>query len=130
MANLQNFELTLIHVFNLKARKVIKYVCIIFGQLNKLLQIANLVNLNVILVDSRDAGGGGRGRGRGCMCPPPQVLGYQLTLFRPRGADYAQHITTGPPSFWTMRRLCWFNFRRTGVHSYAVADELIHRFIL
>ena len=36
---------------------------------------------------------------------PPQVLGYQLTLFRPRGADYARHITTGPPSFWTMRRL-------------------------
>ena len=28
---------------------------------------------------------------------PPQVLGYQLTLFRPRGADYAHHITTGPP---------------------------------
>ena len=28
--------------------------------------------------------------------PPPQVLGYQLTLFGPRGADYARHITTGP----------------------------------
>ena len=39
------------------------------------------------------------------MCPP-QVLGYQLTLFGPRGADYARYITTGPPSFWTMRRLC------------------------
>ena len=28
---------------------------------------------------------------------PPQVLGYQLTLFKLRGADYARHITTGPP---------------------------------
>ena len=27
---------------------------------------------------------------------PPQVLGYQLTLFGPRGEDYARHITTGP----------------------------------
>ena len=43
---------------------------------------------------TRDAGGGGT------------VLGYQLTLFGPRGADYARHITTGPPSFWMMRRLC------------------------
>ena len=25
------------------------------------------------------------------------VLGYQLTLFGPRGADYACHITTCPP---------------------------------
>ena len=30
---------------------------------------------------------------------PPQVLGYKLTLFGPRGADYARHITTGPPIF-------------------------------
>ena len=29
----------------------------------------------------------------------PQVLGYQFTLFGPRGADYARHITTGPPIF-------------------------------
>ena len=29
----------------------------------------------------------------------PQVLGYQLTLFGPRGADHARHITTGPPKF-------------------------------
>ena len=36
----------------------------------------------------------------------PQVLGYQLTLFGPRGEDYARHITTGPPYFWTMRHLC------------------------
>ena len=36
--------------------------------------------------------------GRGGTCPP-QVLGYQLTLFGPRGADYARHITTGPPIF-------------------------------
>ena len=28
-----------------------------------------------------------------------EVLGYQLTLFGPRGADYARHITTGPPIF-------------------------------
>ena len=27
------------------------------------------------------------------------VMGYQLTLFGPRGADYAPHITTGPPIF-------------------------------
>ena len=27
------------------------------------------------------------------------VLGYQLTLFGPRGADYARHITTGPSIF-------------------------------
>ena len=34
------------------------------------------------------------------MCGPlPQVLGYQLTLFGPRGADYAPHIPTGPPIF-------------------------------
>ena len=33
-------------------------------------------------------------------------MGYQLTLFGPRGADYALHITSAPPSFWTMRRLC------------------------
>ena len=26
-------------------------------------------------------------------------MGYQLTLFGPRGADYAHHITTGPPIF-------------------------------
>jgi hypothetical protein len=26
-------------------------------------------------------------------------LGYQLTLFGPRGAYYARHITTGPPIF-------------------------------
>ena len=31
--------------------------------------------------------------------PPPQVLGYQLTLFVPRGADYARHVTTCPPIF-------------------------------
>ena len=39
----------------------------------------------------RDAGGGGGGH------VPPQVLEYHLTLFGPRGADYARHITTGPP---------------------------------
>ena len=39
----------------------------------------------------RDAGGGGAG-----VPPPSQVLGYQLTLFGPRGADCARHITTGP----------------------------------
>ena len=30
---------------------------------------------------------------------PPQVLGYRLTLFGPRGADYARHITMCPPIF-------------------------------
>ena len=33
-------------------------------------------------------------------------LEYQLTLSGPRGADNARHITIGPPSFWTMQRLC------------------------
>ena len=32
------------------------------------------------------------------MCPP-QVLGYPLTLFGPRGADYARHSTKCPPIF-------------------------------
>ena len=31
--------------------------------------------------------------------PPSQILGYQLTLFGPRGADYVRHITTAPPIF-------------------------------
>ena len=44
---------------------------------------------------TRDAGGGGGAGGH----VPPQNLGYQLTLFGPRGADYARHITTGPPIF-------------------------------
>jgi hypothetical protein len=35
----------------------------------------------------------------GHVPPPPQVLGYQLTLLGPRGTDYARHITTGPPIF-------------------------------
>ena len=36
----------------------------------------------------------------------PEV-GGQLTLFGPREADYARHITSAPPpSFWTMRRYC------------------------
>ena len=39
-------------------------------------------------------------------CSADTPKGYQLTLFGPRGADYTRHITTGPPSFWTMRRLC------------------------
>ena len=35
-----------------------------------------------------------------CLTETPEVGepgGYQLTLFEPRGADYARHITTGPP---------------------------------
>ena len=36
----------------------------------------------------------------------PETQEYELTLFGPRGADYALHITSAPPSFWTMRRLC------------------------
>ena len=27
---------------------------------------------------------------------PPRNLGYQLTLFGPKGADYARNITTAP----------------------------------
>ena len=38
---------------------------------------------------------------------PAQFLADQLTLFQPGpGADYAHHITTSPPDFWTVRRLC------------------------
>ena len=37
---------------------------------------------------------------------PETPEGDELTLFGPRGADYALHITSAPPSFWTMRRLC------------------------
>ena len=48
-----------------------------------------------IHIHYRDAEGGEAGGGH----VPPQVLRYQLTLFGPRGADYARHITTGPPIF-------------------------------
>ena len=48
----------------------------------------------VIRIQNRDAGGGGAGGAHA-----PQVLEYQLTLFGPRGADYARYITTGPPIF-------------------------------
>ena len=44
---------------------------------------------------SRDAGGGW-GVGAGGHVPL-QVLGYQLTLFGPRGADYASNITSATP---------------------------------
>ena len=44
----------------------------------------------------RDTGAEVRGAGRH-VPPPPQVLGYQLILLGPRGADYARHITTAPP---------------------------------
>ena len=37
------------------------------------------------------------GGGPGGAC---EFWDYQLTLFEPRGADYARHITTGPPIFW------------------------------
>ena len=36
-------------------------------------------------------------KGQGGMCP--QVLGYQLNLFGPRGAGYTRHIPTCPPIF-------------------------------
>ena len=42
----------------------------------------------VWVTNFRDAGGGGAG---GHM--------HELTLFRPGGADYAGHITTGPTIF-------------------------------
>ena len=45
-----------------------------------------IYNFEISLLTYRDAGGGG-----------PQVLGYQLTLFEPWGADYARHITSAPP---------------------------------
>ena len=50
----------------------------------------------------RDAGGGGRQGGH----VPPQVLGYQLTLFGPRGADYACHITSAPPHLFGVFEPC------------------------
>ena len=43
--------------------------------------------------------------GAGGQFPAP-FLADQLTLFQPGGADYAHHITTSPPDFWTVRRLC------------------------
>ena len=35
----------------------------------------------------------------------PQILADQLTLFQPRGADYAHQIVLAPPDFQTFRRL-------------------------
>ena len=55
----------------------------------------------------RGAGGGGAGRARAL-----QVLGYQLILFGPRGADYAHHITTAPPHL----------FRQCGVSVQYIID--------
>ena len=46
-------------------------------------------------------------RGAGGPYPSPtpfQFLADQLALFQPFGADYAYHITTGPPDFWTFHR--------------------------
>ena len=34
----------------------------------------------------------------------PQILADQLTLFQPRGADYAHQIILEPPDFQTLRR--------------------------
>ena len=59
-----------------------------------------LAKCDFTFASNRDAGDGGAGG----ACAP-QVLGYQLTLFGPRGADYARPITTCPPSFRTMRHL-------------------------
>ena len=53
--------------------------------------------------------------------PPPQVLGYQLTLIGPRGADYAHHITT---SFRTMRHLCYMSLNPTPTN--ALSDPWPH----
>ena len=33
---------------------------------------------------------------------PPRNLADQLTLFKPRGADYAPHTTASPPGFKTL----------------------------
>ena len=46
---------------------------------------------SIVLSETPEVGG----RGGGVYAP--QLLGYQLTLFGPRGVDYARHITTGPP---------------------------------
>ena len=48
--------------------------------------LTHFMNISSLTTLNRDAGGGGGARA-------PQVLGYQLTLFGPRGADY------GPPIF-------------------------------
>ena len=49
---------------------------------------------------------GNRDAGVGGQAPPPPFLTDQLTLFGPgRGADFACRIASGPPDFWTMRRL-------------------------
>ena len=54
----------------------------------------NCIDSSVKILQRRRRWGG---RGGMCPPPPPHVLGYQLTLFGPRGADYARHITTAPP---------------------------------
>ena len=59
---------------------------------------------------------------------PPQVLGYQLTLFGPRGADYARHITTAPPqSFCTMRRLWDVFLYPIFCHSFEGITQAIYK---
>ena len=35
----------------------------------------------------------------GCEAPPPRNLVDQLNPSKPRGADYAHHITACPPGF-------------------------------
>ena len=41
---------------------------------------------------------------------PPPLFGTLLNLISTRGTDYAHHITTIPPDFWTVRRVCKRNF--------------------
>ena len=40
-----------------------------------------------------------RGVARGGQSPPPRNMADQLTLFKPRGADYAPHTTARHPRF-------------------------------
>ena len=39
---------------------------------------------------------------KGAAPPPLQILADELTLFQPKGADYAHHITTRPPGFYDL----------------------------
>ena len=57
--------------------------------------LQNLPDLYFLPILSRDAGGGGAGE----HVPPPQVSGYQLTLFGPRGGRLCPPYYYVPPIF-------------------------------
>jgi hypothetical protein len=50
------------------------------------------IDFTIVFSETPEEGGG-----HGGHVPPPKILGCHYPLFGPRGADYARHITTGPP---------------------------------